>query len=303
MGCYGGMNERMRRILVTGIGGPAGRAVATYLKSMGCRVTGVDMRDVDADVDAFMTVPPAGEPQYAEAVLNIIKKEKVGLFVPTVTEELPFVARLKTKVERLGCTVFISRIEAVDIAHDKLKTALFLDSHDIPVPKTFGAETPGELILGELGLPLLSKPLRSRGGRGVKVYRTTDEFFGEARKDIVFQEFVPGEEFDINLFVDRSGEISASVVLMKTALRDGEVGNALSVKRVLRDDVDALGRRVVRALKPEGPLNMDVRLRYDGTPVVLEVNARVGGNVLNCPEILDSLITAWKKEVRKSAIL
>ncbi len=295
------MNNRARTILVTGIGGPAGRSVAGYLKEKGYRVVGVDMRRVDMSVDAFFTVPPAGDPEYGRSLMGIIKGQGVGLLVPTVTEELPFVARLKTKVERLGCTVFISSREAVDIAHDKFKTALFLDGCGIPVPKTFGVKTPKEMILAELGVPLLAKPLRSRGGRGVTVYRTPEEFLSEKRKDLVFQEFVPGEEFDINLFVERTGEISSLAVLMKTSLKDGVVGNALSVKRVHRTDVEALGRKVAAALKPEGPLNIDARLRYNGRPAVLEINARVGGNVLSCTEVIDSLINAWKKEVTKSA--
>jgi len=39
---------------------------------------------------------------------------------------------------------------------------------------------------------------------------------------------------------------------------------------------------------------MDIRLRNDGTPVLLEINARIGGNVLSAPEILGCLIRRWR---------
>jgi hypothetical protein len=39
---------------------------------------------------------------------------------------------------------------------------------------------------------------------------------------------------------------------------------------------------------------MDIRLSADGNPAVLEVNARLGANVLSASEVLDALNEAWR---------
>jgi len=280
-------------ILITGIGGPAGRSALTYFKGKGHTVTGTDVRQVDIEADTFHVVPMAADPEFVPALLGIIREERPTLFIPTVTEELSTVARLKDEIERLGCLVYISPPEAVDIANDKLKTAAFLKARGIPVPVTFDGATPRDLVISELGLPFLAKPNYSRGGRGVVVYRTADEVYADKRQGLVLQEFAPGDEFDVNLFVDKGGELKAAVVLKKTVMKEGIVGNALGVERTVKDDILKLCADAARLLGLEGPLDIDVRMRKDEVPAVLEINARLGGNSLSASEVLDALMNSW----------
>lgn len=285
------------RILITGIGGPAGKSAVSYFREKGLSITGTDVREVDVRVDTFYIMPFATDPSFDEALLGIIKKERPKLFIPTVTEELVKVAKLKQEIEKLGCALYISPPGAVEIANDKLRTALFMKDKGIPVPLTFDGESPRELILRELGLPLLAKPSFGRGGRGVVVHRETDAVYRDDREGIIFQEFIPGEEFDINLFVDKGGEVLASVALRKTLFKDGIVGNALGVERVIKEDIVGLCKSAAMLLGMEGPLDFDIRLREDGTPALLEINARLGGNVLSAVEVLDCLLNSWKRRV------
>lgn len=279
-------------ILITGVGGPAGRSVATYLQRKGFNVTGTDIAEAEAPMDAFYVVPQAEDSSFPTAILDIVRQAKISLLIPTVTEELPVVARLKEAIRALGCVVYLAPFKAVDIANDKLKTAIFMAEHDIPVPITFNGKAERRSILEKLGLPLLSKPRLGRGGRGVKLYQSPLELYNETLEDIVYQEFISGEEFDLNLFMEK-GELRAGVVLKKTILKQGLIGNALAVERTERKDIIQLGIKAANLLDMEGPLDMDIRLRANGEPVLLEINARVGGNILFAPEILDSLIRAW----------
>lgn len=285
-------------ILVTGIGGPAGKNTASYVRRKGYRVVGTDMRRVDIAVDRFHLLPAAQDPDFSAALLELIDRERPSLFIPTVSEELPVVARLGNDIRAKGCSVFIASPRAVDTAHHKLRTMRFFETTDVAVPRTFDTATPKEVVVRDLGLPFLAKPCIGRGGRGVVVYNTEAEFRADTRSDLIFQEFIPGEEFDVNLFADTGGTVATSVVLRKTALKQGIVGNALSVARDIHPAVDVLGRRTASLLGLAGPLDMDVRLRKDGTPALIEINARVGGNVLAAPEVLDALIDAWLKQQR-----
>lgn len=286
------------RVLVTGIGGPAGRSAARYFGGRGAYVLGTDVREVDEKADEFLLLPLASSPEFPEALLNLIMVARPALFVPTVTEELLTVARLKPDIESLGCAVFISSHKAVEIANDKYKTAVVMGEGGVPVPRTLDGSSPREAVIRELGLPLLSKPVFGRGGRGVMVYRTADEVMKEDRSGIIFQEFIPGEEFDVNLFMDKGGKETAAVALKKTALKEGIVGNATGVERASKADAVDVARRASRLLALEGPLDFDVRFRQDGSPALLEINARLGGNSLSAVEVLDALSEAFEKGYR-----
>jgi carbamoylphosphate synthase large subunit len=285
-------------ILITGVGGPAGRSAASYVRGKGLRTIGADMRDVDTPVDVFRQLPPVSGETFIEELLALIGKERPSLLIPTVSEELPVVARLIADIRKRGCSVFISQPDAVDTAHDKLRTMRFFEHTDVGVPRTFDESTPREFVLQALGTPCLAKPCIGRGGRGVVVYRSDGELLAEKRSGLLYQEFVPGEEYDLNLFVANDGTVESSAVLRKTLLKQGVVGNAESVVRDDQRDVDDLGRRAAARLGLSGPVDMDIRRRVDGTPLLLEINARVGGNVLAAPEILDALLHAWTLELQ-----
>src|SRR5229473_551675 len=210
-------------VLITGVGGPAGRAGASYFANKGYRVVGTDVREVASPATDFRFVPAARDPRFVAVLLAMAVREKAAL-----------------------------------------------------------------------GFPLLSKPRFGRGGRGVVVHHGADDLACASPEEVVWQEFLSGEEYDLNLFVERDGSVPAAVVLRKTGLKDGLVGNALGVERVERPDVAGLGMRAARSLGLEGPIDMDIRLSADGSPAVLEVNARLGANVLSASEVLDALDQAWR---------
>ena len=281
-------------VLVTGVGGPAGRAGASYFANKGYRVVGTDMREVESPANDFRFVPAARDPRFVAVLLAMAVQEQAALVVSTVTEELPVVARMRAALRERGISLCISDPPAVDVANDKLRTAEDLDRAGVTVPVTFSGSTPHRKIAGALGFPLLSKPRFGRGGRGVFVHRGTDDLACASPEEVVWQEFLPGEEYDLNLFLERDGSVPAAIVLRKTGLKEGLVGNALGVERVERPDVAELGVRAARSLGLEGPIDLDIRLADDGTPAVLEVNARLGANVLSASEVLDALDNAWR---------
>ena len=50
-------------------------------------------------------------------------------------------------------------------------------------------------------------------------------------------------------------------------------------------------RRAVVGLR--GPLDIDIRRRTDGLPVVLEINARFGANIRFASEVLDTALLPY----------
>jgi carbamoylphosphate synthase large subunit len=286
-------NTGSRTVLVTGVGGPTGRAAASWLSWRDIRVVGTDVQLVASPWWEAHRVPAVSDPSFVHALLALVDELEPTLLIPTTSEELKVVARLREALHALGCALAMGPPPGVDVAADKLFTWAVLSWAGIPVPRSMaGPVTPTELV-AELGLPLLAKPRVGRGGRGVRVFHDEAELASAPAGELIWQEFIPGDEYDVNLFVDRGGDATASVVLRKVGLRDGETGNAVGVERVDRPAVRDVAVRAARALQLAGPVDVDVRLRRDGTPAVLEVNARLGANSLSATEVLLALEAAW----------
>lgn len=297
----------MTRVLVTGVGGPAGRSLTRQLRERGIDVVGTDMADVDVPGVRTLRVPAARDGAFLDALAELVVGEEVDLLVPTVTEELVVLA---AAIEDRGTTgtfgrrvpVVVGTHRAVAAADDKLLTAELLAEAGVPVPVTFGGRGLADLgssAVRALGTPWLSKPRSGRGGRGVVVHDgpATAPLLRTALRDgHIVQSFAPGTEYAPNLYVARDEGRDVVVTLRKTSLAHGLHGNATGVQRDSSRRAREVGRvalSAARALGLRGPVDVDVRLEADGTPVVLEINARFGANSAHAPEVLDALLAEY----------
>src|SRR6266851_1350923 len=103
-------------VLITGVGGPAGRAGASYFANKGYRVVGTDVREVASPATDFRFVPAARDPRFVAVLLAMAVREKATLVVSTVTEELPVVARMRTALRERSIAFCISDPSGVDVA-------------------------------------------------------------------------------------------------------------------------------------------------------------------------------------------
>jgi carbamoyl-phosphate synthase large subunit len=257
-------------------------------------VIGTDMRSAPTEADEFHVVPAANHPDFMSVLQEIARDREASLLIPTVSEELPVIAKDTFELRSLGCMVMIAPYAATAIAHDKLFTALCLEKHNLSVARSLDGSVRHQDVAATLGFPLIAKPRVSRGGRGVVLHKDIAGLAEEKRGDIVYQQFASGLEFDVNLFMDQQGNMQACVVLLKTQLREGVVGNALAVERVQHKEVAELGRRACEAIGLTGPADIDIRFDREGIPKLLEINARIGANILFAEEVMESLLAEWQ---------
>ena len=289
--------QRYRRyaiitFLVTGAGGPAGRNVIALLLERKHRVVGTDVRALEPSGIRFHTVPLANTPGFLNAIHSIAERDQVDQIIPTVSEELPVFAKGWEWHARFP--VLVSSARATEIANDKYLTASTLAEKGVAVPRfalpsqVHSAEDVARLV----GWPCISKPRVGRGGREVIWHPEQDWPIISALDDrYILQEFATGTDFAPNVHIGRDGKALA-VVLEKTELKEGIVGNAKAVRRIEAPDVAETAIAAAQAVGLLGPLDIDIRRRSDGIPVVLEINARFGANIRNAPEVLDAVLDA-----------
>ncbi len=278
-----------RRVLVTGVGGPSGKAATAALRARGFFVLGVDMNIVPNDADQFAQVPSAMDTTYPDVLRRLIHEWHIGWLFPTVAEELVVVAELADELRTKGVTIFISNPEAVHICHDKWATSQALRRMGIAVPMSAVGNSDDPTVRS-IGFPAVSRPRVGRGGRGVVVHDGPG--IAPAVAEPIWQEYMGGTEYDV-LLVRHPGasqDVIMRQVFEKTLLKDGRVGNAIEVKAVEAPDVAALAEDAARALALTGPLDMDIRRGDDGIPRLLEINARIGAHALRAPKLFNVLV-------------
>ena len=88
----------MTTILVTACGAPGTAALLRGLRENGereVRLVGVDMAELSVGkhlCDAFHLVPAGTDPGYADAVLEIVERERIDVVLPQSSFDLPGLA-------------------------------------------------------------------------------------------------------------------------------------------------------------------------------------------------------------------
>ncbi|MEJ1115199.1 ATP-grasp domain-containing protein [Paenarthrobacter sp. CCNWLY172] len=297
----------MVRVLVTGVGGPAGDSLARQLVDQGHWVLGVDMKQVHASAaDTVSVVSPSSAPGYLWELRGLVAAYEIELVVPTVSEELVMVAEARDGFAP-GVEILIADPTPVRLANDKYLTMKCLANANVGVPDF---ALPGDFssineAMARFGGSLVVKPRVSRGGRGVQILeraadggRSAARIWSSLDDSWIVQRFAPGAEYAPVVFRpwQESEQDDLVVVLEKTELKHGRIGNALSVRRVdtpEAPDIARIAEAASAALGLAGPVDVDVRRMWDGTPVVLEVNARFGANSAFAPELLERVLRSY----------
>lgn len=284
----------LRHALVTGVGGPSGQVAVTALKARGFHVTAADMRQVRHAADEFVSLLPAADSGYIDALREIVATHEVDWLFPTVSDELVKVADAAEGFRRAGVAVYIGTPQAVRLCHDKWETARHLERAGVPVPASALGASDAPAVQA-LGFPVISRPRVGRGGRGVVVHDHPG--VPPVSPDVIWQAFMSGTEYDVLLMrhPDPPHAVLARQVFEKTVLREGRVGNATELEPVTAEDIGSLAESAARALGITGPMDMDVRRDASGTPRVLEVNARIGAHTLCAPDIFEALFALFNQ--------
>lgn len=284
-------------VLVTGAGGPSGKAAIRALKDKGFRVIAADMAPGKHGADAFAIALPASDPLYPAQLDDLLFTWNIGWLFPTVQEELPIVAEKAASYRERGIAVYMANPNAVAICNDKWLTAQSLAAAGVAVPRSAIGES-GAAAIQPLGFPRVSKPRVGRGGRHVTVHDRADTAHDMrlADSNLIWQQFMPGTEYDVLLMIgpDRPASEVAGVVFEKTSLREGRTGNALTLERINAPDVYHLALSAAQALDLAGPLDMDIRRDANGVAHILEINARIGAHTYRAPEIFDAMVSLYE---------
>ena len=244
--------------------------------------------------DVKIQVPAVYDPEYVNITLRICEEQKIDALFSLNDLELPILAENKARFEDIGVKVVVSDPKVIDIAFDKYKTALWVESIGLTAPKTYVRleDCKKALAAGEIDFPLFMKPRWGSGSIGLESIADMEEldiYYGLLMKKIkktilatasvgdeyiMIQEKLTGSEFGLDIMNDLDGKNIGVSVKQKLAMRAGETDKAVTVDR---PEVREMGRKIGEAIGHIGNLDVDIMQRADGAYCVLELNPRFGG--------------------------
>ena len=164
-------------VLVSAAGAPGTAALLRSLRENGerrVRLVGSDMseRSVGRHLcDAFHRVPAGADPDFADAMLELVERERVDVVLPQSSFDLEGLAAHR---DRFPVPVLVSSPDTIHRSNDKAETYALLHRLGLPAPEFRRVDGAAgvERAARELGYPdrpVCFKPVFSSGSRGFRV--------------------------------------------------------------------------------------------------------------------------------------
>ena len=297
-------------ILVSAAGSPSAPGAFACYRSNGernIRIIGMDMAEdpsIGYMVDVYYRVPAATASDYCDVVLDICKREKVDVYLPTISAEVSAVVARLDEFEALGVKVSVSNMESVAISNNKLQTYQVLEKAGIPVPKYYGVHSVEEFIqgckyMGYPEKPVCIKIVNGSGSRGVRIidakksryeiyaYEKPNSFYtsyddmlsilnsAPRLEEMMLLEVMHGPEFTVDLLaehgkvlyeVGRENTVSLMSIGQESVLKYDELAYRVSAD-------------VVKLLEMDGNVGFDFMRNDKEEAVLMDINPRLTATV------------------------
>lgn len=220
-------------------------------------------------VDSFWSMPRLDD-LTVEELIHFCQVEKIRCIIPTRDGELLYFAEHKDRLNAVGIEVMISNRKAVETCLDKLLFYTNLGLLGFPVIETT------DNINGLNSELFVVKERYGAGSCSIGLGLDREEAIKHAQQlsRPIFQPFVQGEEYSLDVYVDNNGRTKGVIVRRRELVVHGESQITITVKM---PELEELGAKLAEKLSLYGHVVMQVLVDADGRFHVIECNSRFGG--------------------------
>ncbi|MDB1921729.1 ATP-grasp domain-containing protein [Clostridium tertium] len=223
--------------------------------------------------DEKYLIPRIGTENYIEKIIEICNLEDIALIIPTIDTELIVLSENKKLIEeKTNAKVLVSDKSSIDICRDKKKTNKFFEENGIGCAKEITEEDMRE---ENYKFPLFIKPLDGSSSINTFKVKNKDEldFFLRYIDKPIVQEFIQGDEYTIDVFLDFESNPIAILPRVRLATRSGEI---LKGKVVKDEEIISEVKKILKNLKFIGHITIQCMKTINGIKFI-EINPRFGG--------------------------
>lgn len=232
---------------------------------------------------------PSEKPEeYCAQLLALIKREKYDCLMPMDDQAVRILIESRDEFEPISLLPW-PPLETYNRADDKWEAMELARSCGVPIPKSIVAKSDAqaERFVQEIGFPIVIKPRRSSGSRGLRkiytrkdfhaVYADVKERYGEPiLQECIAQE---GQGKGVAALVSQGETI---VSFSYNRLREYPVGGGPSTLRESTNDreLKAYAAKLLKALAWHGVAMVEFKHDpKDNTPKLMEINPRFWGSL------------------------
>jgi len=264
-------------ILVPGASAPAAINTIKSLKMVKypVRIVSSDTNPISAGFymsDAHELLPEIESKSYLSRLFEIITKHKISILMPTSGYDIYHYSKYKKKLLKLGALPVVSDVKTMEICRDKMQTYHHLSKKfDLPLTTLDSKKLEG--------FPLIAKPRYGKGSKGiVKIENRLDLRYIQSKQNgLIFQEYLPGTEYTIDVLSDLNGEPLIAVPRIRVQTKAG----ISTVGKIIKDEnISETCKSIAKYLKIKGPSCIQMKESNEGTLKLVEVNPRLGGGTI-----------------------
>ena len=223
-----------------------------------------------ADVNEVL--PETDTRYYVKRLFEIVEKHNVRVLMPSSGFDIYPYSENREALAKIGATAVVSDRDTLEICRDKLLTYSKMSGrYGVP----FTTADPDRVK----SFPVIAKPRFGKGSRDViKVNNETDlRYIAGNFKDTIFQEFLPGVEYTIDVLSNMDKKPLFAVPRIRIQTKAG-----ISTKgRIIRDaDLETTCMNMAREIGIRGPSCIQMKESSEGEIKLIEINSRLGGGTI-----------------------
>lgn len=230
------------------------------------------------DADKYYVVPRIEEENYLDVILDLCREDGVKGILSLIDPELTLISKNFAKFIDIGTLPIVSNPDLIELSFNKYMMYSFLIDKGFDTVRSYVDKKIfyDDLKNGIIDFPVFIKPIKGSASININVANSAEqlEFLFSSTNDLMIQEYVKGQEFGVDVYVDLISKKVVSVFIKeKLLMRAGETDKSLSViNKELTDIIISF----VEQAGFVGVLDIDVFFS-NGKYLISEVNPRFGG--------------------------
>lgn len=236
-------------------------------------------------INSKYLMPKYKDQTYKNSILSIVRNEKVDMVLSLSDIEITILSSYEEELKALNCILISLPHTMASICLDKFDFACFLSKNSILTPKTYETfkSVWDALYHNKISYPIIVKERKGMGSKGVAlIHNETElEYYSDINLDIlekyVFQEYIVGVEYGIDIINDLKGDYYCSVTRKKISMCHGETEAATIIDH---PTITSLAVRLSQLFKHKGNMDCDILQDNNGSLYVIDMNPRFGGGYI-----------------------
>lgn len=207
-----------------------------------------------------------GKKKYLSQLLNFVKKNNIDIIFPVSDYDIKILSESKKIFLKKNCIVIVPEKKIAEICFDKVKMYNFCILNNIKTPKIYKN-------INIFSKKIIAKHKRGSGSVGIIKYNKDVIYKKINTKKYIFQEFLKGEEYGVDILNDLKGNFLSCCIKKKLLMRSGETDQAIVKKN---KKLEIISKKISHKIKHIGNLDCDF-IKFKKDYYLIDLNPRFGG--------------------------